>query len=347
MASSDHDADGRFARSTLIFMVALPLASVLFIALMIIFASPERSATEQPYQDVALQQGVTYATSRRWNYTLFDLLEKPQLQWLADVGGAIRLTSEPPSIESMAQGGDVTILVHGYRTPEKAAAGYFFEFIEYLRAEGHDAPLVVFNWFSTARSWESLTEKEKQGTPILVQGVPVYGNNRLAWEWGQYNKDRAEAVRNGAPALVQLIETIAPRTETKKVNVVAHSMGGRVVLEALRRQNGTGRRIGRLVLMASAVDDRALEDAVTAAEMRQIDKIHVFFSRNDEVVGTYARYAEWTRQLGSHGPRNVSSLSKNVELHDVTGLFGEGARVHSHYLSAIGAKAASLAQLLR
>jgi len=347
MASSDHDADGRFARSTLLYMLALPLASVLFIALMIVFADPERSDTEQPYKDVVLQQGVIYATSRRWNYTFFDVFKEPQLQWLRDEGGTIHLTSEPPSLGEIGRGGDVTILVHGYRTLEKAVAGYFFEFIDYLRAEGHDAPLVVFNWFSTARSWESLTEKERQGTPIWVQGVPVYGSNRVEWEWGQYNKDKAEAVRNGAPALMELIRTIAPRTGKKKVNVVAHSMGGRVVLEALRRQNGTGRLIGTLVLMAPAVDERALEDAGTAAEISQIENVHLFYSRNDMVVGTYARYAEWTRQLGSHGPRNVSSLTKNIELHDVTSLFGEGAHVHSHYLSAIGAKTASLARLLR
>lgn len=340
------DEGSGFGRKVLV-LAFLMITSLGLIALGAIVTQP-KEPSEPPYAGVVLQQGVLYATARKWSASFLTWRREEPLRWLQDEGGRIRLVTEPPTaLEDMSRTGDMTILVHGYRTPDKDVAKYFAEFVDYLRNEKNDARFIVYDWFSFARGWETLTDTEKLGSPVWVNGVPVYNNNRAEWEWKGYNVDKAQSGWTGAPAFAQLINVVAPRAVKKKVTVVAHSMGSRVVLEALRRQPNIGQFIDILVLLAPAVDHRALEDTDVAAALGHIGSVHVFYSRNDTILTKYARLVEWNLQLGSHGPRDASVLAKSVLLHDVTDVFGEGDDIHSRYLAGRGARAASIAEILR
>jgi pimeloyl-ACP methyl ester carboxylesterase len=308
------------------------------------YFSPARFATEEPYKGVRLQHGVIYASARHWNYRIRDMWKLPKLQWLHDHGDHIELVTEPPTAEELNQEGDVIILIHGYRTLDTNVATYFAELIDYLKTSNNHAPIIVYNWFSIAYSWEDRTDEDKKA--VVWVGSTPQTPSHLGWEQNHYNMDKSKATLIGAPMLIQLIKTIVPRTASKKVKIVAHSMGSRVALEALRRENEIGHSIGALILLAPALGYGELEDAEVAAGIKYIGNVHVFYSANDVVLAKYATYAEWGRQLGSHGPRNPKSSPKNIEFHDVTKLYGEGLHVHSYYLTKSGAEGASLARLL-
>ena len=134
----------------------------------------------------------------------------------------------------------------------------------------------------------------------------------------------------------------APSPEDgKRINIVAHSLGCYLVLQALEKRPDIAANIRNLILMAAAARDDSLNDKATAAAISKIDKVHIFFSRNDDIL----KLVENSHGLGLHGPKEPSSLPSNVVLHYVTKLL-DGPDVHGQYLRKDGLSAISLMNAL-
>jgi hypothetical protein len=100
-----------------------------------------------------------------------------------------------------------------------------------------------------------------------------------------------------------------------EINFIAHSLGSRVVLEAIRRLHGPGRAVAQVCLMAAAVDDNGLADPAAYWQAGQkARRVAALSSKKDTVLrfaypaGDLLQSFLFTADssglaLGYHGPR--------------------------------------------
>ncbi len=110
--------------------------------------------------------------------------------------------------------------------------------------------------------------------------------------------------------------TVAPRVGrwlqkmvgvSRAIDVMSHSMGGRVILSAL--EDVTSFRVRNLFNMASAVDNESIQvDEPYYDASRACETLYVFHSKNDPVLKTAYLLAEWDRALGYSGPEDPADI---------------------------------------
>ncbi len=118
-----------------------------------------------------------------------------------------------------------------------------------------------------------------------------------------------------------------------KVDILAHSMGNRLVLEALNyRPLQEKRLVHNYFALAPAVDDESLEEnEIYYHSTDNCEKIFIFYSKRDEVLKWSYSLAEWDRSLGYVGAEHPDRLPKNVQLINYTSLI-DG---HSKYFTVL------------
>jgi esterase/lipase superfamily enzyme len=121
---------------------------------------------------------------------------------------------------------------------------------------------------------------------------------------------------------------------TKTIDILAHSMGNRLMFEALDfpPQDTMKRTIENFYSFGAAVDKDSIEryhkyDYST----ENCRDLYVFHSNRDEVLKFLYRIAQWKGALGSEAPSNLTKVAKNIQLIDCTA-FVTG---HSQYFSAL------------
>lgn len=106
--------------------------------------------------------------------------------------------------------------------------------------------------------------------------------------------------------LTELLADVQNRPAS--VDVMTHSMGARVSLEALKHIRGT-RIVRTLFLLASAVDNESLELNEEYFDANsKVEHSIVFHSRHDQVLSLAYRFAEFDRALGQNGPEDPASI---------------------------------------
>ncbi len=118
-----------------------------------------------------------------------------------------------------------------------------------------------------------------------------------------------------------------------KVDVMAHSMGNRLVFEALNfsPKNNGKKLVQNLYSLAAAIDSESIEKKHKYFHSsKNCDQIFIFHSKQDEVLEFLYTLAEWDKALGFDDTENLKKLPKNVQLIDCT-TFVSG---HSQYFSA-------------
>lgn len=249
----------------------------------------------------------------------------------------------------------VTVLVHGYNTPPPKLGAYFAGLIAYLRDDrGFAAPLVIYDWKSTARHWEEVPLQEQlayieflsstlgERTGGRIPGLPP----GVRWESMQYTADRAHATTTAVEGLVHLLRQLVEVRPDVRINILAHSMGSQVVIDVLRQQTSSMSAVKKVVLLAPDVDAAVLQDAKLAS-IRHLDALHVFYSSHDEIVRMYSRFANLGfPRLGATGPSEVGKLPAFVHLHDVGETLGTSG-VHGRYITREGAAALHLDEVLK
>jgi hypothetical protein len=141
----------------------------------------------------------------------------------------------------------------------------------------------------------------------------------------------------------------------REVSVVSHSLGARVVLEAIaqaaaRFSRPDEIRFSDAILMAAAVDDTILDQDRYASAIAALSRIVVLSSKKDSVVGTIFSVGDWgdglfvegglwrgyqgdSRGLGYWGPafKPGSKARDKTEWYEVLPAVGQG---HGDYLPA-------------
>lgn len=190
--------------------------------------------------------------------------------------------SRLPELLNMISGKEVLLFVHGYNNTYEAALSAYTKY----------------------------TEKTHEFYGQLVGYLWPGGDNGL-----EYHSARGRAVNDLDLRLLTLL--IQMKSVAKSIDIYAHSMGCRVVLEAL--EMAPGKVVRNLFLTAPAVDNETLEIGERYYNSTlNCDRVVVFHSKEDEVLQYAYQLAEWDKALGYKGPENPEHLPNNVVVIDAS-----------------------------
>jgi pimeloyl-ACP methyl ester carboxylesterase len=317
------------ARETGLAWVFLPVVAWLLFCLLFTVGVDMVFKHSNPYAGVhSLNEHAIYATARRRG--------AQRLEWLTWDGGRVSLKREPPV--ALAPGKAVTILVHGFNVRGEAMGGYFDEMIAHLREEGAETTFVIYDWPSGVRVGEALGP-----LAFLWAALNPYIVDTATTEAEVYNIGRSNARGGSADAFADLVTFIHGQTG-RRVNVIAHSMGGYLLLEAMRKHGSLADKIGKVALLAPAVPHDALEERVVAAALGKLERVLVFHSRHDTVLTVYGSARHASPMLGAVGPK-LATLPSNLVAYNMEAKL-MGRDVHGQYLRRDGLIAMELVRLI-
>lgn len=217
----------------------------------------------------------------------------PQTQ-LAEVNDAkiVRLL-EPQKIQRLADK-RILLLVHGLNTPE-----------------------VCYPYFTVQAN---LANNNASYDEIIGYIWPCYATPAAYLE-ARKNADKA------APRFRDLLRKLQPIAA--KIDVMAHSMGNRLVLEALNFKEHELQLIDHFLSIAPAVDDESIEIGEEYfLSTQHCGTLHVFFSQRDEVLKWVYPIPEWDKALGYNGVQHPKKLPPNVQMINCTAIIDS----HDGYL---------------
>lgn len=156
----------------------------------------------------------------------------------------------------------------------------------------------------------------------------------IGYLWPGYDKtwDYFEAKHNVSKLAQRMrshLEFLSASAE--KVDVLAHSMGNRLMLEALDHPSQQKKKlVQNYFALAPAVDNEALEKKEKYyLSTQNCEQVFVFYSKRDEVLKWSYSLAEGDRALGLEGAEHPNRLPQNVQLINYTS-FVDG---HSQYFA--------------
>ncbi len=129
------------------------------------------------------------------------------------------------------------------------------------------------------------------------------------------------------------LHLIALSSSAATVDVIAHSMGNRLLLNALEYAEFPSqlKPVRYFYSLAAAVDDQSVEQQHTYFQSLQLcDGMYVFHSNRDDVLKFFYLLAERSQALGFEGEDNEKKEAKNLQFIDCTS-FVDG---HSDYFGA-------------
>jgi esterase/lipase superfamily enzyme len=147
------------------------------------------------------------------------------------------------------------------------------------------------------------------------------------WEYFKAQHNVSELAKKMRSHLEFLSATAA------KVDVLAHSMGNLLMLEALDYNSDREKKIVQnYYALAPAVDDETIEKKEKYYYSTQnCEKLFVFYSKRDEVLKWSYSLAEGHRALGFEGAEHLDELPQNVHLINCTSFVGQ----HSQYFTVL------------
>lgn len=139
---------------------------------------------------------------------------------------------------------------------------------------------------------------------IIIGYTWPSGDNGLDW-WA--SKDRADEV---GERFKHFLENI--HDNIKALDIMSHSLGARVVLNALKQSEYIP-LIRNYFCTAPAVDNEVLEKGEEFNKsIFRAESIYIFHSKNDGVLASLYRLAEFDNALGLYGPENKDFIIENT-----------------------------------
>ncbi len=112
----------------------------------------------------------------------------------------------------------------------------------------------------------------------------------------------------------QLINQIA--SEASQVDIMAHSMGNYLFLEAMKKSKEPG-LVTNYFSLGAAVDNESIQKGeVYYSSIKNCKEVYVAYSEEDEVLEYLYTLAEFDKALGGSGIEDISKLPKHVQLVD-------------------------------
>ena len=145
---------------------------------------------------------------------------------------------------------------------------------------------------------------------------------------GSYTYDR-ESANYSRDAFEQVLATLAANPNVKEINIIAHSMGNWVTLEALRgmsiRSGKIGGKIKNVLLVAPDVDVDVFRTQIQRMGASR-PRFSLFISQDDKALALSRAIWGGVPRLGEINPAQEPYQSElkreNIEVFDLTGLKG-------------------------
>ena len=205
-----------------------------------------------------------------------------------------------------------------------------------LEAGKHTGTTVIYDWPSTATRFDIVVDTELRALNSDGQHrgglAHLFRTREAGWKLTMYAADRDKAHREGAPGLVRLISLVREHIRPGKINIVAHSMGSYVLMEAIRKSPELMKGMHQIILLAPDLSIHALEEPQIKDVITSTVSVHVYHSRNDAIL-ELSEQVNRQKSLGREGPTQAS-LFGNVVVHDMTEKLGKHD-VHGKYLSPV------------
>jgi esterase/lipase superfamily enzyme len=224
----------------------------------------------------------------------------PQSDFVTVASGYLDKRAFSTAVSSAAKqhGGKVLVFVHGFNNRFDDAVYRFAQIVHDSKAEGTP---VLFTW-------------------------PSRGEVRL----NSYAYDRESATLS-RDALEELLDTLGANPNVKEVNVLAHSMGNLVTLEALRGKAIAGRRIGskikNVLLVAPDVDVDVFKTQIRRMGTPR-PRFALFVSQDDKALGLSQLIWGGMPRLGDIDPEQEPYhdilAQQQITVFDLTKLEGDG-----------------------
>ena len=190
-------------------------------------------------------------------------------------------------------------------------------------------------------------------TDTQISGAPVL----FAWPSAAsvlgYVNDR-EAATYSRDALAALLTTLGNNADDKPVLVFGHSMGGWLVMEALRQMRiaGEDEALSRLEVVLAAPD---IDGDVFRAQVGVIGKMEIplviLVSPDDRALGVSSAIAGRRSRLGSVDPTNprvqAAAQANDIALVDISSLSATTGMNHDRFIQLATAYPDLMAELIR
>lgn len=200
---------------------------------------------------------------------------------------------------------------------------------DFTRFKGKRVLLLVHGYNNTAEETLATYSQVNQRIAPLYDAVIGYlwpGCDNI-WEYFSAEKNADELTLR----MRSHLSTLSFFSGT--LDVLAHSMGNRLVLSALDylSDRAPKKTIQNFYSLAAAVDDESIEKRQKYYYSTQhCENMYVFHSGRDEVLKIFYLLAERDSALGSKGVEDLKLTPKNIQFIDCTALVGG----HSEYFSA-------------
>ncbi|MDP1608233.1 MAG: DUF726 domain-containing protein [Chlamydiales bacterium] len=123
-----------------------------------------------------------------------------------------------------------------------------------------------------------------------------------------------ENVEEIAKRTLQLISLVA--SEAGQVDIMAHSMGNYLFLEAMKNSKNTG-LVTNYFSLGAAVDNESIQKGeVYYSSIKNCKEVYVAYSEEDGVLEYLYTLAELDKALGGSGIEDISELPSHVQLVD-------------------------------
>ncbi len=190
--------------------------------------------------------------------------------------------------------------------------------------------LILVHGFHNPQPW-TFYHTLRANLENLSSSFPLY-DTVIGYVWPSYEGDfdyfKAEAnVSKVSPRLLAFIENLC--SIGARVDVIAHSMGNRLVLEALNVEKKRQELVDNFFSIAPAVDNESIDkDQLFYPAILNCKNVYVFYSRRDDVLRKLYLLVEWDKALGYDGDEHPELLPENVQMVDCT----DAVSHHSAYL---------------
>ncbi len=245
----------------------------------------------------------------RKHVALLNVRPQSRVAFMTDLQQAVwnsmKTTVTPQGL--MLIGGEAFIFVHGYSNSFEDAA---------------------------RRTAQIAYDLEFQGAPIMYSW-PSKGK----WSIESY-KDDNNAARNSRQMLVEFVRQVARDSGARRIHVIAHGMGNRVVAEALA-QLATEHsptplpRFNEVILTAPDVDAREFKDSIAPHITQSAERITIYSSSSDRALQASAWLNTFNRPRLGEGGRRMTLFPEysNIDVVDATSvatdLFGFNHSYHA------------------
>lgn len=276
------------------------------------------------YDGVKLQNGVVYASARRYAENGIEAIEQD--------GDDVKFQEWQSLVAAGQISTDVTILVHGYNTQDNKVAACFSGLIDHLQQTAHyQGTIIVFDWPT-----QGVPHDELPAVLRLQRDLYMEGHNRNAqpaYEYTMYRMDQKSAEGIGVTSFLSLLGSLAVEP-ARRITLIGHSMGCHLLQHALSQSPEAFQRVSALYWLAPDVDVDVLTNQAFLRSLEALSTgLFVHYSKNDNILTGLSHVANGQPRIGAVGPGPHTVTVATIQFTDMTSALG-AENVHSGYLLA-------------